>query len=249
MNDIIKQLQSHRSIRKFKPDPVTEEQLSLILASAQAVSTSSNIQAYSVVGIRKEETKRQFADLAGGQKHIEEAPLFLVWCADLNRLQTAIRLHEGTEDFVPEQNVETFLLATIDATLAAQNATVAAESLGLGMVYIGGIRNDPKRAAELLNLPQLVYPVFGMCLGIPDQEPDTRPRLPKAAIYHEEVYDDSAFADSIRTYNETTGRYYASRSGGSKDTYWSKEMSSRFRKERLRHHLHGFIEGQGFRFK
>ncbi|SEN05201.1 oxygen-insensitive NADPH nitroreductase [Paenibacillus sp. OV219] len=249
MNDIIKQLQAHRSIRKFKPDPVTDEQLASILASAQAASTSSNIQAYSVVGVRNKGTKRQFAELAGGQKHIEEAPLFLVWCADLNRLQTAVQLHEGDDDRELVQNVETFLLATIDTTLAAQNAAVAAESLGLGIVYIGGIRNDPKRAAELLKLPQFVYPVFGMCLGVPDQEPGIRPRLPVAAIYHEEIYGDEALVSSIKDYDETTKAYYSSRAGGSKDTYWSKEMASRFHKGLLREHLHGFIEGQGYRFK
>ncbi|WP_027091832.1 oxygen-insensitive NADPH nitroreductase [Cohnella thermotolerans] len=247
--DIIEHLQSHRSVRKFKPEPVTEEQLAQILASAQSAPTSSNIQAYSVVGVRNPETKRQFAELAGGQKHIEESGIFLVWCADLNRLQTAIRLQENNPELELDQNVETFLLATIDATLAAQNATIAAEALGLGTVYIGGIRNNPKRAAELIGLPRLVYPVFGMCIGVPDQEPTLRPRLPVQTVYHAETYRTDAFADGIRAYDDATRQYYAGRTGGIKDTYWSKEMASRFRKERLRYHLRDFIEGQGFRFQ
>ncbi|RXZ82562.1 oxygen-insensitive NADPH nitroreductase [Paenibacillaceae bacterium] len=249
MTEVINQLLSHRSIRKFTEDPVTAEQLKHILNAAQAAPTSSNVQAFSIVGIKNPETKRQFAELAGGQKHVEQAPLLLVWCADLNRNQTAVRQELGQPDFELAQNVESFLLATIDATLAAQNATIAAESLGLGTVYIGGIRNNPQRATELLQLPKLVYPVFGMCVGVPDQSPDLRPRLPQAAIYHEEVYSEAAFDESIRAYNDVTHQYYQSRAGGGKDTNWSKEMAFRFNKDRLREHLHDFIEGQGYRFQ
>ncbi|THF83304.1 NADPH-dependent oxidoreductase [Cohnella fermenti] len=246
-SDIVSFIKSHRSIRKFKREEVTDEQVAHILAAAQSAPTSSNIQAYSVVGVRDPETKRRFAELAGGQRHIEESGIFLVWCADLNRLQSAIRLEEQNGELELPQNLETFLLASIDATLAAQNATIAAEALGFGTVYIGGIRNNPRLASELLGLPRLVYPVFGHCIGVPDQEPTPRPRLPVEAVYHRETYSAEAFEPSIRQYDRATGNYYAWRTGGSKDTYWSKEMASRFRKERLRGHLHGFLEEQGFR--
>ncbi|WP_127580019.1 oxygen-insensitive NADPH nitroreductase [Paenibacillus koleovorans] len=246
MNAIIEQIRSHRSIRKFKPDPVSDEQLRQIVAAAQAAPTSTNIQAYSVIGVRNEATRQQFVELTGGQRHIGESPLFLVWCADLRRVQAALRLH-GIESL--EQNVETFLLATIDATLAAQNATIAAESLGLGTVYIGGIRNNPARASELLQLPQLVYPVFGMCVGVPDQSPDIRPRLPQEAIFHEETYREEKIATGIEAYDPVSKQYYRDRTGGSKDTYWSQEMVGRFRKERIRGHMLDFLSSQGFIIK
>ncbi len=225
---------------------MTEEQLRLILQAAQAASTSSNIQAYSVIGVRNEGTKRALAEAAGGQAHVAECPLFLVWCADLHRLQTAVRRHEAVD---LEQNVETFLLGTIDATLAAQNAAVALESLGLGFVYVGGLRNDPRRVTELLGLPPLVYPLFGMSIGVPDQRPDLRPRLPLEAVYHRETYSDRAFGDAIDRYDETTRTYYARRTGGWKETFWSKEMHERFRGGRLREHLREYLERQGFRFR
>src|SRR5690606_31594133 len=84
--------------------------------------------------------------------------------------------------------VENFIVATVDTALAAQNAVIAAESLGLGAVYIGGLRNNIEQVSELLRLPELVYPLFGMCLGVPAQSPMTRPRLPLDSILHTDTY-------------------------------------------------------------
>lgn len=249
MNATIELLRNHRSIRKYKDTDVPEEHVREIVLTAQAAPTSSNIQAYSVVAVRDAEKRRRFAELSGNRQ-IEESPVFLVWCADLNKIRTAVRLHKDTE---LRQNVELFLLATIDAALAAQNATVAAESLGYGTVYVGGIRNDPQTATDLLELPQLVYPVFGMCVGVPNQEPDIRPRLPLAAVYHQDVYREEGLASEIEAYDETMRHYYATRKGGGKggeeETIWSREMLRRFEGERHRDHLHGFLLSRGFEFK
>jgi len=244
MNDMIERLLSHRSIRQFKPDPVTEQQLEAMIAAAQAASTSSNIQAYSVVGVTEQERKAELAALTGNQRHVAACPLFLVWCADLNRLQKAARLHDS--EAVLHQNTESFLLATVDAALAAQNAAVAAESLGLGIVYIGGIRNNPRQVTELLKLPPLVYPVFGMCVGVPDQTPDARPRLPLSAVYHRETYADERLEADIQAYDETMRTYYAGRSGGGRDTVWSKEIAARMAEGQLRAHMHDYLRKQGF---
>lgn len=250
MNDVIDLLKKHRSIRKYKEDAVPDAHLEQIILSAQAAPTSSNIQAYSVVAITDPERKRKFAELAGNQQHIAESPVFLVWCADLNKITLATNLHEKTE---LQQNVELFLLGTIDATLAAQNATIAAESLGYGTVYIGGIRNNPQGVTDLLELPSLVYPVFGLCVGVPDQEPDIRPRLPIGAVYHKEVYRGDGLVDEIKAYDDITRVYYAVRKGGGKggeqETKWSREMLRRFSSGRLRGHLHDFLTSQGFRLK
>ncbi|WP_274653576.1 oxygen-insensitive NADPH nitroreductase [Paenibacillus humicola] len=246
MNGTIERLLAHRSIRKYKPDvPVTQEQLETIIAAGQAASTSSNIQAYSIVGVTDPERKARLAELAGNQKHIVECPQFLVWCADLNRLQTAAKLHDADAEI--HMTTEAFVLATVDTALAAQNAAVAAESLGFGIVYIGGIRNNPRDVAQLLQLPKLVYPLFGMCIGVPDQEPDHRPRLPLSAVYHRESYSGEVIEDGIRQYDETMQAYYNSRAGGGRDTVWSKEVAARMAQGPLRPHLHDFLHGQGFR--
>ncbi|WP_054023265.1 oxygen-insensitive NADPH nitroreductase [Bacillus sp. FJAT-28004] len=246
MNEVIALLKKHRSIRKYKDTAIPERDLEQILLAAQAASTSSNIQAYSVIAVKDPERKRKFAELAGNQQQIVESPVFLIWCADLNKIRLAARLHEDVE---LRQNAELFLLGTIDVTLAAQNAAIAAESLGYGIVYIGGIRNNPKEITELLELPELVYPVFGMCVGVPDQEPDIRPRLPLAAVYHQETYKQSGLEDEIIAYDSITREYYASRKGGEQETRWSREMLRRFKSDRLRDHLHDFLVGQGFKLK
>lgn len=118
------------------------------------------------------------------------------------------------------------------------------------MVYIGGMRNNPQGVTDLLELPPLVYPVFGMCVGVPDHEPDIRPRLPLAALYHKEVYSEAGLEGEIKAYDEITRRYYATRKGGGKggeqETKWSREMLRRFNRERLRGHMHDFLARQGF---
>lgn len=241
MNDTIALLLKHRSIRKFTIDPVSNEQTSAIIEAAQHAATSSNMQAYSIIGVTDAELKKELSVLAGNQAYIRDCPLFLVFCADLHRFEAAVQLHAET---VVSGNVENFLVASIDAALAAQNAAVAAESLGLGIVYIGAVRNKPKEVSELLKLPKLVYPVFGMCIGVPDQEPLPRPRLPKAAVYHENTYSSAGFPAEIEVYDELIRAYMHERTQGKVETTWSKEMAAKA--PRTREHMKEFLRGQGF---
>ena len=245
MNPIIELLRRHRSIRKFKPDPLTPEQIEAILRAAQSASTSSNVQAYSVVNVTDPALRKKLRAVAADQAYVEQCPLFLVWCADMYRLRLACE-KEGVR--MAHDTMENFIVATVDTALAAQNAAVAAESMGLGVVYIGSIRNDAREAARLLNLPELVYPVFGMCIGYPDHEPMPRPRLPLRAILHENGYNPSALPDAIDEYDATMRQYYAERTKGRRDTTWSKEMADKFRQP-LRDYMRAFLEEQGFRFE
>ncbi|TVY03978.1 nitroreductase family protein [Paenibacillus cremeus] len=110
MNSTINQLQQHRSSRKYKPDPLTEEQLQAIIGAAQKATTSSNMQAYSVVAVTDSDVKRQIAHLAADQQYIEECPVFLLWCADLHRLNYAcVPIEEVT---IPV-STEIFIIATV----------------------------------------------------------------------------------------------------------------------------------------
>lgn len=242
MNATISQLQQHRSIRKYKPDALTDEQLQAIIQSAQSAPTSSNMQAYSVIAVTNPEVKSELAKLAANQPYIEECPVFLVWCADLYRLQYATA---SVEDIQIPTTTEIFIIATVDAALAAQNATLAAESLGLGAVYIGGIRDNIRKVSELLRLPKLVYPVFGMCVGYPDQEPSYRPRLPVETILHREHYSTDHYDEGIGQYNQSLQAFMATRVGGNRDTNWSKEMAKRLQ-SRKRDDVTEFLHDQGF---
>ena len=241
MNETIERLLAHRSIRKFADEPVPDEVLRTLVACAQAAATSSNVQAISVVEVRNRATRERLAALAGGQPYVASAGAFTVWCADLRRAAEACRRAGG--EFEPGMT-EHFLIASVDVALAAQNASVAAESLGLGICYIGGLRNAIAEVADMLALPDQVYPVFGLCLGHPAQDPTVKPRLPLEAVLMEETYDAEAQDAHVAAYDETLAAYYRSRTGGKKESTWSREMRALVGKE-SRPHMKGFLNGRG----
>lgn len=244
VNDTINLLMNHRSIRKYKNEPVTDEQLNTIIAAAQMASSSSNVQAYSVIAVTDSGLKNELASLAGNQAYIQECPVFLVWCADLYRLREAA-VSEAAGEETYEDTTENYTVATIDVALAAQNAAIAAESLGLGIVYIGGIRNQIAEVADLLGLPELVYPVFGMCLGVPDQEPLLRPRLPLPAVLHKNGYDREETRVQVKEYDKTLSSYMQERSSGKQTATWSEMMAKRLTQP-ARLQLKAFLESKGF---
>jgi len=243
MNDTISMLMNHRSIRKFSDQPVSEKQLRAVVAAGQMASTSSNVQAYSIIAVTSQEKKQRLAELAGNQAYIVECPVFLVWCADLFRLKKSTEALSIDQETY-EDSTENFIVATVDAALAAQNAAIAAESLGLGIVYIGGVRNSIAEFSEALELPDLVYPVFGMCLGYPDQEPGLRPRLPIEAVLHRDRYDRTA-VEEVKNYDRISSEYLSKRTQGKNNTPWSQLMAKRLA-EPVRLHMKDFLVGKGF---
>jgi FMN reductase (NADPH) len=242
MNTTIAQLLKHRSIRRYTQQLVSEEQLLQIVQAAQCASSSSNMQAYSVIAVSDAEKKQKLALLAGNQRQIEECPIFLVWCADLLRMKVACA---SIETLPIPSTTEYFMVATIDAALAAQNAAVAAESLGLGIVYIGGVRNQPQEVSKLLNIPDHVYPVFGMCLGYPGEAPTLRPRLPVQTILHHEQYSTEHYEAGVAQYDEQMKHYMLNRTGGKNDSTWSAEMAAKLRGTG-RTHMKSFLQERGF---
>lgn len=242
-NDTVSLLMSHASVRQFQDRPVTEEQLAAIIGAAQMASTSSNVQAYSVIAVTEPGLKAQLSALSGNQAYIEQCPVFLVWCADLYRLrETTAPYLQTAESF---ESTENFIVATVDAALAAQNAAIAAESLGMGIVYIGGVRNNIAELSELLGLPERVYPVFGMCLGYPAGASGLRPRLPLEAVLHRNGYDKEKTAVQVAAYDEVSSVYMRERTGGESDTPWSAVMAKRFA-EPSRMHMKEFLQNKGF---
>jgi len=242
-NAIIDRLLAHRSIRAFTERTVDDAVVRTLVACGQAAATSSNVQATTVIRVRDAGTRAKMAELAGNQRYVSDAPVFLVWCADLKRAADACQRAGGK--FEPGMT-EHFLIATVDVALAAQNAVVAAESLGLGVCYIGGIRNAPKEIAELLELPDQVYPVFGLCLGYPDQDHEVKPRLPLEAVLMQERYEsDAAQAEQVAAYDETLLAYYADRSSNAKVGDWSGAMRALVGKE-SRPWMREFLAKRGF---
>ncbi|MCB2295979.1 oxygen-insensitive NADPH nitroreductase [Clostridium algoriphilum] len=245
MNETVNILKAHKSIRKYLNQPVEAEKIKTIIECAQCAPTSSYIQAYTIISVVDMENRKKIAYLAGDQKYVEQCPLFLVFCADLNRSKKSCEVNDKT---MADGNTETFILATVDAALAAQNALTAAESLGLGGVYIGGIRNNPLEISEILNIPSGVYPVFGMCLGYPNHNPDTKERLPLDVIFKTDVYNTNGDAEKIREYDAHVSDYYKRRTKGKRADTWTSQVSG-LMSESQRPHMKDFLDNQGFKFK
>ncbi|MBX2881654.1 MAG: oxygen-insensitive NADPH nitroreductase [Granulosicoccus sp.] len=242
MNPTIEILKSHRSIRKFTEEPVDQATIDELVSCGQAAASSSNVQATTVIQVHDPDSRGQLAELAGGQPYVASAAAFLVYCADMNRPKYACEREGG--DFSPGMT-EHFIIATVDVALSAQNTVIAAESLGLGICYIGGLRNNPAPVSELLKLPEHVYPVFGLCIGHPAQDPEVKPRMPLPAVLMHDRYDASTFDSQVSDYDGTVRQYYKTRTGGNKDSTWSQEMKALVGKE-SRPHMAGFLKERGF---
>ncbi|MEV8373095.1 NADPH-dependent oxidoreductase [Kribbella sp. NPDC056861] len=249
---------AHRSVRSYRPDPVSDETLTALIAAAQSAPTSGNLQLWSVVAVRDNARRSRLAHLAGDQGFIEEAPLLLVWLADLARArQVTTELASpspGDPDFSAAEGadfVEAALLSFVDVALAAQNASLAAESLGLGTVFVGAIRNRPLDVAAELGLPSNVFPVFGLTVGHPADLTETavKPRLPQQAVLHHERYALEPQAAHVKAYEDLLNAFYT-RAG--LPTSWITRVAHRFGTTaglKGREHLRAALKTQGFELR
>lgn len=246
-NDVIKVIRNHRSIRKFKQEQVDHDILRQLLNTAQCSSTSSNVQAYSVVKVTDPEKREKIKELTGNQQHVLEAPVFLVFCVDLHRLTQVGEI--GGAGFNTDY-MESFLVGTVDVALLAQTFLIAAESMGLGGVYIGGIRNNSAKMIELLKLPELTFPLFGMCIGYPDHDhlPDIKPRLATEFILHENEYSSDKNKQGILAYDEVMNEYFKQRNSNRKNSTWSAQISKQYGQPR-RVDIRKVLEDQKFGLK
>ena len=208
----IELLLSHRSIRKFTDQDISPSLLETILRAGQSAASSSFVQAYSVIRITDKELRADLAQLCGPQPYVETCAEFLVCCADLARNK---QMCDDGDSSTEPNYMEQCIVATVDTALMAQNMVVAAEASGLGICYIGGIRNHIQEVSERLGLPDYVYPVFGLCLGYPAQNPEPKPRLPASIWVMENSYRPSTKED-IADYDATISRYYAARTSNKK---------------------------------
>ena len=253
INATIELMHRHGSVRAYKPDPVPREMIETIVAAGQRAATSSNLQLYSVVVVTDPGERAEMQRYCGGQRHISQAPVFLTWCADLSRLE---RISQSLGRTQQAGYAENFTLAVVDVAIAAQNAVLAAESLGLGTCYIGAIRNSPREVIRMLSLPRLVFPLVGMTLGWPLEAPLIRPRLPQKAILHWGRYQPEGEQEPLAHYDQemiATG-IYAGRQVKADDplpveAYGWREHSTRRVSQVLRPHLRAVLNEQGFEFK
>jgi nitroreductase len=211
-NEALDALLGHRSSRSYLPDALPPGTLEVLVAAAQSAPSSSNLQAWSVIAVEDTDRKARLADYAEPNQQILSAPLFLIWLVDLSRLRTIAR--QNGKEGEGLDYLESFLLGAIDAALAAQNAVVAVDSLGLGSCYIGAIRNRPEEVAKELGLPPETVALFGLTVGVPDPAVKTeiKPRLPQNVVLHREQYQVSAHEPGLEDYDKALREFQTSQS-------------------------------------
>lgn len=236
-------LGAHRTVRSFRDDPIPTEDLERAVRAGQMASTSSNVQGYCALRVTDAAKRAALVELTGGQPQVAQAGAFLVICADQRRHVLAAAARGRPY----EANLETFLVAVVDASLFAQNVVIALESMGYGICYIGGLRNRLPEADALLGLPEHVMPLYGLCVGVPAEEPGQRPRLPLGAVLFEDAYPtDERMGELLAAYDATTAAYYGAR--GRPGWNWTDGLTRKFQEPR-RTHLLAHYEHKGARFR
>lgn len=235
-------MKSHTTVRKYTDEVISDETFHELIEAAQHAASSNFVQAYSVIQVKDTKKKEQLGVLSRNEYQFQTAALSLIFCADLQRAKQAVDMHG---EAMIGDNLENYTVATIDTALFGQNFALAAESMGYGVSYIGGVRNNPKEISALFDLPEYVIPLFAMTVGVPVKVNEVKPRLPVSAIVHEDSYNKEKYADQLKAYDKVTQAYYMRRTNNRKDFTWSETMRDFLAVEK-RPHLLEFVKSQGY---
>jgi nitroreductase/FMN reductase [NAD(P)H] len=241
----------HRTHRQYTEEPIAEELLDVLLACAQSAGSKSDLQATSIIRVRDPETRSAIAERIPSMPWIGRAPVFLVFCGDMRRLQ---RISEMRGHRFANNDLDTLVNITIDAALAMQTFTLAAEAAGLGCCAISAVRDQIAAITKLLEIPAGVYPIAGLCVGHPAREGWISMRLPRSAVVHEDRYDDSRLAEEVDAYDRRRDarfsipaerQKYVDRYGRAEFYGWSEDVARQLSVPE-RAGFRAFLEAQGF---
>lgn len=204
--EVVATLLSHRTHRRFLPDPVPDALMETLLACAYSAPSKSDLQQTTVARVIDEDKRQDIAELVPDMPWIGAAPEFMVFCGDARRIR---RICERRGRPFANDHFDAFFNAAVDAAMAMQNLIVAAESEGLGCCPISAVRNHAARVSETLRLPDWVFPVAGLCLGYPSAPAHVSMRLPLSATVHVDAYDDEALERDLDDYDRRRDARYA----------------------------------------
>ena len=242
--DILDQLMSHSSVRSFENKALPESLKAKLIQAAQAGSSSNFVQAFSIIEIKDPGKRQKIEKISNGMGHIETTGALYIFVADLYRNHELAK--ETTEDMRAFTSMESLIVSIVDTTIAAQNMAVYAESQGLGICYIGGIRNDLNRLKEMLDLPQYTFPLFALTVGYPTVKNEVKPRLLAEELLKVDSYG-SPNRNVIASYDDKMNAYYQARSNNMKDGNWTKSVEAHYHVLR-RPEVTDFLKRQGFEF-
>ena len=246
MKTAIDTLLQRRSIRRYERQPVTDEQIQLIYEAIRNTPTSYKGQQFSVIDITDQELKERLYSLTG-QKQIKTCSHFMAFCADFNKILLGARA-KGVEMPPFYNTADGLIVGTVDAALAMMSALTAAESLGLGTCCIGYARTaNPEEIARELGLPQQVYLVCGLAIGVPRELPDMKPKQPAGLVIHSNRYNPDAekMTEAILNYDAEISRYNTTRSGTTSTNDWVAHIVSYY-VEAMNYHMLQSLREQGF---
>ena len=223
MKNVKDTLLQRRSIRRYERENISAEDMDFIYQAIRNTPTSYNGQQFSVIDITDQQLKEQLYELTG-QKQIKTCNHFLVFCADYNKIRT-IANAKNIEMPPFEKTGDGVIVGIVDAALAMMSALTAAEACGLGTCCIGYTRTAaPKEISQLLQLPQGVFIVCGLTIGIPREQPDLKPKQSTKLIIHQNSYQNDSIADLLLKYDETISEYNNTRSGTKTNNDWAAHI-------------------------
>lgn len=244
MKNVKETLLERRSIRRYEYDQVTPEQMDFIYEAIRNTPTSYNGQQFSVVDITDQDLKLKLYELTN-QKQIKTCSHFLAFCADYHKIEEGARA-KGIEMPAFTETMDGVMVGIIDATLAMMSAQVAATAQGLGCCCIGYVRTAaPKEVAELLQLPDKVFLVCGMAIGVPREMPDLKPKQPADLTIHQNVYTSEGLAEKILAYDKEVTEYNHTRSGHKSDNDWVDHILGYYR-EAMKYRMLDALKRQGY---
>lgn len=222
MNETIKTQLGHRTIREFKDQAIPQEDLEKLFDVINMTASSNGMQNSSVIRVTDQKIKDQLAEI-GLQEYMRRAPELLIFIVDL------YRNYNIAKEMKNENNImigfDKFMQGFTDACLAAQNFVVGAESMGYGANYFGNIHNNTKKVIELLDLPKYTFPVVGVGIGIPNQDPQLKPRMPMELKMFENGYKKfDSYLDAIKDYDEVMQTYYDLRDANNRVDAFSTQI-------------------------
>lgn len=248
LNQTIKTQLAHRTIREFTKEPVPVEKFEQLVQVAGRTATSNGLQACSIIRITDPDIKQELADICS-QEYVARMPELWIFVVDQFRNGQIAKAKDCHEDSIGD--MDRFFQGFTDACLMAHNVENAAESIGLGTVYLGSILNDPARTIKALDLPKLTFPVVGLGFGYPNQEPQLKPRMDMKLRMFENsytIFED--YADEISEYDELMQTYYDLRQANQRVDSFSKQLVTKLENiNPIRQKIVNVISEQGFDLK
>lgn len=250
--DTLAQMAEHRSIRRYKPDPVAPELLRLLYACALSAPTKSDLQQADIIHVADRGKRERIVATIPDMAWILDAPVFLVFCGNNRRIR---RIGEWRGKPFANEHLDHFMNAAVDAGIAMMNFIRAAEAAGLGTCPISAIRNAVDATSRELELPEGVFPVAGLCVGFPATPGHISPRLPLEVTTHTDTYAETSLREQVEAYdrrrhaNHAYGKQRRTQLFGEADFYgWSEDKARQYA-EPERADFGAYIRRQGFSLK